>query len=142
MTKWQVEVIERRRHTVIVEADSWTDADTAATNKVEDGHSSATRVDYDTRNHVQLGEPWAHSCGWYDLHGPGDVVVVDRSHGNFFTGNDIAILRARLADIGLPAVEHWNGEGCGTVSFRCRGRTSDAAFTKEQLDTLLAPRPT
>lgn len=88
---------------------------------------------------VQTGEPWV-DVYWYDLHGPGDIVVGKRSIGNEFTAEDVELLDRRLRSLGLTVLDNWNGEGCDTVSFRCGGRKGREAFTAEQQAVLNAPR--
>lgn len=61
--------------------------------------------------------------GWYDLHGPGDVIVFSPKSGHRFTQRGIDLLAERLVGVGLTIVARWNGAGCDTVSFRCAGRT-------------------
>lgn len=75
-----------------------------------------------------LSEDGWVSGGWYDLHGPGDVVVFNRSLGNVFTATEIILLQRRLCDIGLTVVDSWNGIDCNTVSFRCTGRRDTGPF--------------
>lgn len=88
----------------------------------------------------QVGEPWASSSGWYDLHSTSDVIVVRRAYGNRFSRRDITLLRRRLKRIGLKVVDSWNGLDCDTVSFRCKGRKGRRAMSKKHLRELLAPR--
>lgn len=128
MAKWEVDIVVRFVERVVVDADDWSGAVDAA---------EATNVWIENSERVsdvspvrQVGEPWA-TAQWYDLHGQGDVIVAKRAFGNVFTERDIALLKTRLEEIGLSVLDHWNGAGCGTVSFRCAGRFSDGAHSEE-----------
>lgn len=89
---------------------------------------------------VLLEGPWISTHGWYDLHGPENIIVCERAIGNRYTADDIKLLRRRLKQIGLKVLEHWNGEGCGTVSFRCEGRKGSRKMSAEHIAVLIAPR--
>ena len=99
------------------------------------GHGAVARA----RVERQLGEPWVYTSGWYDLHGPGPVVVFQRAVGNAFTEREVEVLGERLNTLGLNVEDHWNGVGCGQVSFRCGGRNGDDDMTDEQIAELTAP---
>lgn len=88
---------------------------------------------------VQLGEPWIDSCGWFDLHEPGDVFCFNRALGNQFCPSDIQLLTKRLATLGFRVVDSWNTNS-GCVSFRCEGRIGTDQITSEQRAMLEAPR--
>ncbi len=87
----------------------------------------------------QLDEPWVNVC-WYDLHGPGDVLLLRRAYGNTFDQRDIDLLRERLVAVGLTYEEDWNGAGCSSVSFRMSGRRGADPLTPEQVAFITAPR--
>jgi hypothetical protein len=89
---------------------------------------------------VLLDEPWVSTRGWYDLHGPADIIVCERAEGNKYTAEDIKLLRSRLHKIGLKVLEDWNGAGCGTVSFRCSGRKGTTDMSEAHKAILTAPR--
>lgn len=138
MARWIVGITVERRYNVEVEAEGYGDArDTAAALPVDDSIEPSIGVDPLQR----LGEPWAESHGWYDLHGPDDIVVVERSYGHRFDEQDIEILSERLTAIGLKVRDHWNGVGCSQVSFRCSSRRGTRRMSKKHLKVLLAPRP-
>ena len=94
----------------------------------------------DARLLKQLGEPWVRSGGWWDHHRT-DVIICKRSMGNSFTAAEVRLLRGRLQLLGLKVEEHWNGEGSGTVSFRCSGREGTEPMSAEHIAKLVAPLP-
>lgn len=124
---------------VTVKSENSSEARTAAIAAL-DNAGAPLSVNHEVMAYIQLGEPWAYSEGWYDLHGPADVVVVERAPGNAFTEADVKLLSERLKAIGFPVVESWNGAGCGTVSFRCKDRKKPVQFSANQITKLLAPR--
>jgi hypothetical protein len=143
MPKWEVRVTETRQWTVIVDAEDWLEATRVAVNEV-DLTLPPERRELDPDVRWQLGEPWVHcayySGPWYDLHGPGDVIVLNPSYGNVFTDADVHLLQQRLEQVGLEVVDSWNGTGCDTVSFQCSGRDGIKNMTPEHRAILLAPR--
>lgn len=135
--RWRVQIELTRRFEVEVEAENSSEAYTVAREQNEaEGHA----IDCDVLE--QLGEPWLRSAYWYDLHGPADIVVAEPSFGHKFSFPDIALLKSRLEALGLEVFDSWNGGGCTTVSFRCRGRIGADDFTDEQRAAICAPRPT
>jgi len=134
--RWRVRVL--LQHEFEVDAVDWIEAhDLAKTQSLPEG-SFITRSSCEVLS--QEGEPWA-SGGWYDLHGPGDVIVIERAHGHCFTARDIELLTRRLTALGLRVLEHWNGEGTRTVTFRCSGRQDNGPMSAPHAAALLAPRP-
>lgn len=95
---------------------------------------------YSVSDAVQLGEPWIRSHGWYDLHEPGPIIVVERAMGNVFTEEDITQLKARIAKMGFTLQSSWNGNKCNSVSFQVSGRKGTRPMSKRLLAILLAPR--
>ena len=85
--------------------------------------------------------PWLNFICWYDLHGPGDVIVAEPATGHLFTENDITIIKQRLSALNLTVEDHWNGAGSRTASFKCSGRIGEEGFADEQLAFLNADRP-
>ena len=137
--KFQVVVTRIQRIPVEVDVDDYknlTDAAIEAAEEVPPG--GKFHVCYDTAK--QIGEPWARSYGWYDLHGPGDVIVVERAIGNPFSQDDVDLLKNRLTAIGFPVRDSWNGAGASTVSFKVSGRKTTKPMSKKHLAILLAPR--
>ena len=140
--KWKVVVKATIRHQleVVVVAKDWSEARELsfieARNKLKLPKTAS--IDGDC---IQLGEPWVYSQGWYDLHGPSNVIVAKRATGNRFTREDIDLLSTRLNKIGFTVVDKWNGVGCPEGSFRCSGREGAKQFTKKQLKEFLSPRP-
>jgi hypothetical protein len=147
MPEWTFDVaLHIPKETFCCEGEDWSDAHSNAQEVADKlakkvGHGAQASVSI-TR---QLGEPWVKPFGghaWYDLHGPGDVICLERSTGNAFTQADIDLLKERIESCGLSVVDSWNGAGCGSVSFKLKGRDPvDAPFTPEQVKALLAPRP-
>ena len=137
--KWIIAVRQQRHYKIEVEADSYEAALNAGYIAAQEPNS--TEFKYLADPIQQLGEPWLKFGEWYDLHGPGDVIVCERAIGNAFTKSDIDIIRSRLESLGLKVVDAWNGDGCSTSSFRCTGRVGTKQFTDEQLKILHAPRP-
>lgn len=142
MRTWVMTITRKQFYKVTLQAEDSSAAWEAGINLVDDNPSLPHEVGYVRGRMAQLGEPWAYCCGWYDLHGPGKVIVVDRADGNAYTKEDIVILRQRLESIGLTVQDSWNGAGCGQVSFECTGRNGVDQLTTEQLAILLAPRET
>ncbi len=66
---------------------------------------------------------------WYDLHGPGDVILVEGVRP--LTAQDLIPIEKRLHTLGLTVVDSWNTLCC-TPSLRVTGRKGGAAFTKEE----------
>mgnify|MGYP001573839551 CR=1 FL=1 len=99
----------------------------------------STPFNFDAQEPVQIDGPWVSSVGWYDLHGPEDLIVVERSVGNRFTQLEVDILKERLKAMKLQLADWWNGVDCSSISFRCRGRKSNRPMSKKQLAILLAP---
>jgi hypothetical protein len=142
MKTWNVCVTKTEHYKVTVEAENYLEAREAAELATKDAVPLST--EYSCGSHhgqiVQLGEPWVYSRGWYDLHDPSDVIVIERATGNVFSAEDITVLKERLTGIGLSVLEWWNGTGCNQVSFRCDGRKGDKQLSPDQLKALLAPR--
>lgn len=137
MPRWLVEVKKVTRYEIEVDADGYFEAMKAAR---ETSSPESAKHHISTDPIRQLGEPWARSQGWYDLHEKDDIVVVETAFGNSFTEADVDLLHKRLVAMGFPPVDSWNGTGCQTVSFRCSGRKGGADFTPEQQAALVAPR--
>jgi len=87
----------------------------------------------------QLSEPWV-SGGWYDLHGPADVLVFEASIGNHFQEGDLKLMCSRVEAEGFTVVDSWNGDGASTMSIRAEGRVGAKQLTAEQLSRICAPR--
>lgn len=138
--KYRVQVSIRRYVTVEVEVPDYEHMYAAAIAAAK--ADTTVPLEYATvaGSTVQLSEPWVNTCGWYDLHGPENIIVIERAIGNAFTVEDILLLRRRLKQIDLKVEEHWNGAGCGTVSFRCSGRVGARKMSKADIDVLIAPR--
>lgn len=122
--KWRVDIKRTLRTTVEVEAPDYSAARQAAYKlacRPEADWPAGFVAEGQSDVRQQLGEPWCSSWkhGWYDLHGPGDVVVVEAALGNRFTQADIDLLRARVEATGCTVIDSWNGAGCDTVSFQC-----------------------
>lgn len=77
------------------------------------------------------------SVRWYDLHGPGDVVLAEAVTGAVLSKSEADAIAKRLESLGLRVVDRWN-VGCEQTSFRCRGRKrkGTATFTAKQRDML------
>ena len=139
--RYLIKVVHRKVTTVEVEAeDPIAAAQKARLFKATDGHVLDS-YEVDAEIIRVIGEPWASTWGWYDLHGPGDVIVITRAYGNLFTGRDIALLKRRIGRLGLRVCEYWNGEGRSTVSFRATGRKGKKPMSAAQIRSLVAPRP-
>lgn len=89
----------------------------------------------------QTGEPWVRG-DWYDLHGPGDVMVFWTAMGNGFLATDRELLATRLRAEGFTIEDAWNGgEGSSSVSFRVSNRApNNPMLTDEQKARICAPR--
>lgn len=120
--KWRVSVTVRSTVEVLVDADSYSEAQSRAAHGVsdEDLVGGTRMVTADVREEVE--GPFVRG-GWYDLHDVGDIVVFEARYGHRFTAAEIQALRTRLESTGLTVLDRWNGEGCGQVSFKCSGRT-------------------
>lgn len=140
MAKWQARVRQITTYVLEVEADSYGDAQDAADGAAQHDPPQGSEVTFEVDVRRQLGEPWLPRICWYDLHGPGDVVVAERAFGNLFTKEECELLKTRLTQLGLEVVEWWNGVNCNSVSFRCTGRAGAAVFTPDELAMLKAPR--
>ena len=125
---------------VEVSAEGYSEAIEAAAKKATLTHCEPVETFFSPYEVQQTGEPWVH-VSWYDLHGPGDVVVGTRAIGNRFTAAEVDLIHTRLQSLGLKIEDSWNGSGTDTVSFRCSGRVGTNQFTKEQKNILNAPRP-
>jgi hypothetical protein len=130
MSDWIVEIRKTYTWRVKVQAKDYGDSKY----KAEKIANPPCAAEIDTVCHpiMQLGEPWV-SGGWYDLHGPGDVVVMNRAYGNLFTLNEINLIIWRLEKLGLQVVDSWNITNSSQASFRCKGRKGTKQFTKKQL---------
>lgn len=145
-TAWVIRVRETNERCVdmTVRAQSYEDAMAVGERAIVESivpWEHRVRVDVKAQN----GEPWVYfynsEDGWYDLHGPGDIIVMERALGHTFTQYDVDVLRERIESIGLTVASGWNGEGCDTVSFRCQGRPNGKdPLTAEQKAILTAPR--
>lgn len=88
-----------------------------------------------------LNGPWV-SGGWYDLHGPGDVMCFEPALGNKFQEGDRELLERRINDCGYEVVDRWNGTpGTDTVSFKCAKREGTERLPTHHLHHITAPRP-
>ncbi|MFL5302730.1 MAG: hypothetical protein ACJ79R_20560 [Anaeromyxobacteraceae bacterium] len=135
--RWLVRVQERRSEDVVVVAADREEAYRLALEVDRSGWEPTTYAEVMR----QIDGPWLESIDWYDPHGPGGVIVGKCTLGNSFSAGDVELLRARLEALGLKPEEHWNGEGSGSVSFRCVGRRGTARLSKKQTAILCAPRP-
>jgi len=140
MKTWTAWVTKTERYPVTVEAENYGEVYGAAVAVLPGDADGPAEISIHADDFVQLGEPWAYSDGWYDLHGPDDIIVVERSTGNLFTGQDIDLLGKRLTDLRLKVIDRWNGAGCSTASFHCSGRKGTAKMSGKDLAFLLAPR--
>src|ERR1700681_4549724 len=109
MKTWTAWVTKTERYPVTVHAETYLDAREAAQGIVPGDGDGAAEVTFRADNFVQTSEPWAYSNGWYDLHGPGNVIVVERAPGNLFTADDIHLLGLRIKAMDLVVVGCWNG---------------------------------
>lgn len=136
-SKWRLRLTVSYVQEVVVNADGYVDARDEAEKlrPTLDPDQCTYRADPLER----LGEPWVNGR-WYDLHGPGDVVVCERSFGNVFTEQEVDLLWNRLTSLGLEVTDRWNGIGTGSVSFRCKGRLGTEPFTEQEVRDLCAPR--
>lgn len=148
MSKWEVGYrLSLNAVKTEVDADTYSEALTAAREAGEADAKSLGLTDVSIEADVirQTGEPWVVAGigggPWYDLHGPGDVIVLSRAHGNAFTQAQVDLLGERLAAMGLAVVASWNGAGTNQVSFRCRGRDGEGPMSEEHVKALLAPIP-
>jgi hypothetical protein len=91
----------------------------------------------------QMGEPWVTGGQWYCDRDerPSDVIVFERSLGNYFTKKDIELLHCRITAQGLCVTSSWNGEGCTSVSFKVSGRNGTELIPRNVRQALCAPRP-
>jgi hypothetical protein len=136
-SKWRLRLTVSYVQEVVVDAYGYVDA-------IDEAEQLRPTLDPDRCTYraeplERLGEPWA-VVGWYDLHGPGDVVLCSRSFGNVFTEQEVELLQNRLTSLGLEVTERWNGTGFGSVSFRCKGRLGTEPFTEQEVRDLCAPR--
>lgn len=130
------------RREFVVEAGSETEARQLAEKRmalrVEPAPGAELSVSFDSHSITQLNGPWVYG-GWYDLHGPDEIVVFTPAPGNFWRKGDVPLLRRRLERIGLKIVDSWNGNLNGTsVSFRCKGRKGTKPMTKAQMAVIQA----
>jgi hypothetical protein len=119
--KWRVSVRVFRSAEILVDADSYTEAQALARQVSDEDVAGGTRT-VSVGVNEEIEGPFVRG-GWYDLHEVGDVVCFRGRYGHAFTAAEIQVLRTRLETTGLTVREHWNGEGCDRVSFRCSGRT-------------------
>lgn len=144
MPEWEAIIRIFNSETVKVKGKDWIAARANAYKRAEEIAATIPfECDVDVTIEKQLGEPWVLPFGggpWYDLHGPGDVMVFERSTGNSFTADDVALLKRRIESLGLGVPDSWNGAGCNQVSYRCTGRKGTKQMTKKQTAMLLAPR--
>jgi hypothetical protein len=155
---WSVKITERarRRTEIQVQASSWDEAYAIAQEQAATAvAASEYDLNYDIDPYRADGEPWVKLDGDYeggsgfymDDGGRPDVLVFETSKGHVFTNEDIPRLLERIRTITkYTVIRHWNGisettgEGLSTVSYLVSDRPKGEKLTREQMDSLCAPR--
>lgn len=149
---FRVRVVHSQIHEVEVRAIDSLDAE-----KIARG-SSTLDLSYGLKGHnvdavtiEQIGEPWVY--GWSGdsrtnvYHGrpdqyqnTKDLLVFNAPYGRAFSAEDVLLLIDRTQTFVGKVSKSWNGAGCGTLSIRLE--EPFGKLTDEQVDYLMAPRPT